>query len=68
MKTTLNILVPAVKWLSVIAGLATLADALPPKYGAWAVAAFGVVSAIKDSLVKVGDLLDDGTANQSFKP
>lgn len=68
MKTTLNILVPVIKWLSVLAGLASVAEALPPKVAGWAIAAFGIVSALKDSLVRVGDLLDDGVRNDSFKP
>ena len=67
MKTLLTVIVPVVKWLSIISGMASMAEMLPPKIAGYAVAAFAIVSALKDTLIKVGDMLDDGQRNDSFK-
>lgn len=55
------------KVLSVAGGLASYANFIPPKYAPIAVAAFGVSSILKDAVNRIGDLLDDGQANQSFR-
>jgi len=68
MQTVLKWLALVVKGLSVVAGLAAYADALPPKWAGIAVLAFGFASILKDAVNRVGDLLDDGTINNSFKP
>lgn len=55
------------KGLSVVAGLAAYANFIPPKWAPLAVLAFGVSSILKDTVNRIGDFLDDGQANQSFK-
>ena len=64
---TLKWLSLAGKGLSVVAGLAAYANFIPPKYAPLAVVAFGISSILKDSVNRIGDLLDDGEANQSFR-
>lgn len=59
----------AVKLLSVIsfAGSLPALALLPAQYMAYATLAFGVASVLKDTCNRLGDLLDDGKINQSFK-
>ena len=60
----------ALKYLSYLgklAGFVAALDTLPfvdPKLG---VVIFAAASLLKDTVNRVGDLLDDGQANQSFK-
>lgn len=61
----------ALKFLSLvgkIAGFVAALDTLPyvdPKVG---VIVFAAASLLKDTVNRIGDLLDDGQPNQSFKP
>ena len=58
------------KWLSLIGKLVGLASAtgtlsfLPEKY---ALPIFAAASILKDTVNRIGDYLDDGKENQSFK-
>ena len=63
----LKVVTTLVKVASVVAGLSAYSDLIPAKYAGVAVIAFGLASILKDMFVKVGDLLDDGKANDSFK-
>jgi hypothetical protein len=65
---TMLVLMKVVRALSAVTALGTVAEVLPPKVGNWAIVAFVVVTALKDFLIKLGDVLDDGKSNQSFKP
>lgn len=56
-----------VKVLSLLTGLAAYSDIIPAKFAPVAVIVFGVASTFKDAFTKLGDLLDDGQANGSFK-
>lgn len=68
MTTLAKIILILTKIGSVGAGAASALGFLPPSVGTWAIIAFGCVSAFKDFLVHIGDILDDGKANDSFKP
>ena len=57
----------AVKILSILAGGAAYMNYIPEKWMPVAVIVFGCSSAIKDCIRQVGDLLDDGLDNDSFK-
>jgi len=63
--------VKALKYLSFagkLAGFVTALNAIPfvdPKVGVFV---FAIVSILKDGVNRIGDLLDDGKPNQSFKP
>ena len=63
MKTTLKILT----WAGKALGVASVLDwtGISPKYG---VVIFFVASLLKDTVNRVGDFLDDGQSNNSFKP
>ena len=61
------VMVQIVKWLSVLLGLSAVSGMLPEKVAPIATIVFMVVSSLKDSLVNLGDLIDDGIKNQSFK-
>ena len=55
-------------YLGKIAGVITALDAIPfadPKLG---ILIFAAASILKDTVNRVGDLLDDGQPNGSFKP
>lgn len=60
----------ALKYLSYVgklAGFVSALDAIPfvdPKVG---VVVFAAASLLKDTVNRIGDLLDDGKVNQSFK-
>lgn len=68
MNTALKVCSLVVKILSLLTGFAVYADKLPQKWAAIAAIAFGIASVLKDGVNRVGDLLDDGKANDSFKP
>jgi hypothetical protein len=57
------------KYASIGAGAASLPifAVLPPAVGGYAVVAFGIASAIKDTANRIGDLADDGIINGSYK-
>jgi len=63
----LRVLTTIGKLLSVVAGLSAYADVIPAKYALVAAIAFAVASTLKDTVRVVGDLLDDGKKNDSFK-
>lgn len=67
MKTSIRILALVGKFAGIVAGLGAYADALPPKYASIGILVFGISSVLKDSVNRLGDLLDDGKANDSFK-
>ena len=68
MQTLAKIILVLTKVGSVGAGAASALGFLPPSVMTWAVIAFGVVSAVKDCLIHIGDILDNGKADDSFKP
>ena len=55
-----------VKVASLLAGLAAYQNMLPAKWLPIAVICFGAASALKDIVNRIGDLADDGQANNSF--
>lgn len=65
--TALKVLSIALKVASIITGLAAYNDLIPAKFQAIAVIVFAVASVGKDAFTKLGDLLDDGVKNDSFK-
>lgn len=65
--TALKVITISLKVASIIAGLVAYNDIIPAKFAAIATVVFAVASTAKDALTKLGDLLDDGQANQSFK-
>lgn len=64
---TLHLLTLAGKLLAVLVGFAAYADWIPGKYKAIAVAIFAIASILKEAVKGIGDILDDGIANNSFK-
>jgi len=65
--TALKVITIVIKIASVITGLAAYNDLVPAKYAAIAGLAFGAASIAKDAFTKLGDLLDDGQQNNSYK-
>jgi hypothetical protein len=60
----------ALKYLSYVgklAGFISALNAIPFVDPAVGVAIFAAASILKDTVNRIGDLLDDGKANQSFK-
>jgi hypothetical protein len=60
----------SLKYLSYVgkfAGLVTALDAIPFVDPSIGVIIFAVASLLKDTANRIGDLLDDGKPNQSFK-
>lgn len=57
-----------VKWLSLITSFSALpvVELLPPQYSAYITFAFILTSTVKDSLISMGDAIDDGKRNNSF--
>lgn len=57
-----------VKWLSLITSFSALpvVALLPPQYSAYITFAFILTSTVKDSLISMGDVIDDGKRNNSF--
>lgn len=66
MPTALKWLSLAAKGLAVVAGLSAYANYIPEKWLPVAAIAFAVASVLKDSVNRIGDLLDDGKENNSF--
>jgi len=56
-----------VKGLSVVAGLSAYANFIPASWMPWALGAFAIASILKDTVNRIGDQLDDGVQNNSFK-
>tara|TARA_R110000772_G_scaffold238533_1_gene350513 strand:+ start:1807 stop:2016 length:210 start_codon:yes stop_codon:yes gene_type:complete len=68
MKTLLPILVPIIKWSGVVvAVVAQFSALLPPEFLAYGLLASAGASALKDTALKIGDVIDDGKSNNSFK-
>lgn len=63
----LQLLTTAAKILAVISGASAYADMIPPKFAIPAAIVFAAASTLKDLVRTVGDLLDDGQRNNSFK-
>lgn len=69
MKSLLPILVPLVKWSGfVVAAIAQFSAFLPPEFLAYGLLISTGASAVKDTALKIGDQIDDGKINNSFKP
>lgn len=56
------------KFAGVVAGLGAYTDQLPAKWANLGFFIFAGASILKDAVNRAGDLLDDGKANDSFKP
>ncbi len=63
MTTTLKIL----SYIAKVAGLVASLNAIPFVSPSTGVIVFFVASVFKDTINRVGDFLDDGAENQSFK-
>jgi len=68
MNKSIKILSLLGKVLGLLTSLSAYADAIPAKWAPVGIIAFGVASILKDSVNRLGDLLDDGQINQSFTP
>ena len=64
---TIKIISVAGKVAGLVAGGAAYADKLPEKWAAVGIIVFGVSSVLKDTVNRIGDILDDGKENGSFK-
>lgn len=60
-------IITIIKWLGVVTELSTYLSFLPESFQGWGIIAFAVVSALKDTLYKIGDKLDDGKLNKSLE-
>ena len=67
MKNATKFLALAAKIAGMVVGLGAYANMLPEKWAPVGVIVFGVASILKDAVNRVGDLLDDGAVNGSFK-
>lgn len=67
MQTALKWIGIVVKVLSLAVGLSSYTNLIPAKWLPVAVIVFGVASVLKDAAIHLGDLLDDGVQNNSFK-
>jgi len=65
--TVLKVITIALKVASILGGLAAYNDLIPAKFQAVALIVFAVASTSKDFFLKLGDVLDDGQSNNSFK-
>ena len=68
MNKTIKILSYIGKISGAVASVASYADALPPKWQGLGLLIIGISSILKDTVNRLGDLLDDGKSNDSFKP
>lgn len=62
MQTTLKIL----SWIGKVLGLVTTVD-ITPMQPKWGPVIFFAASLLKDTVNRVGDFLDDGKSNESWK-
>lgn len=53
--------------VSILLGLAAYEDMLPASVAVWAAGATAILAALKQLIEAVGDVLDDGLRNHSFK-
>lgn len=67
MSKSLKIISIIGKILGLVAGGAAYVDKLPEKWAAIGIIVFGISSVLKDTVNRVGDILDDGKENNSFK-
>jgi len=67
MKNLTRILALAGKLSGMVVGLSAYVNVIPEKYAPIGVIVFGVASILKDTVNRLGDLLDDGAVNGSFK-
>lgn len=67
MQNTLKVLSWIGKVAGLVAGCAAYANMIPAKYAGLGVIVFGLASILKDTVNRIGDFLDDGQYNQSFK-
>ena len=67
MKNITRILALAAKIAGMVVGLGAYANLLPEKWAPVGIVVFGIASILKDSVNRIGDLLDDGAVNGSFK-
>lgn len=63
----LHILSLTTKYVSVVIGLASYNNYIPAKWQGVALIAFAAASILKDTVNRIGDLVDDGKENGSFK-
>lgn len=64
----LPVLIPLVKWSGVVvAAVAQFSIFLPTSFVIYGVLVSTAASAIKDTALKIGDVIDDGKANNSFE-
>jgi len=68
MTTLAKIILVLTKAASFGSGLTSALGFLPPSVGVWSAVIFMGISSIKDGLIHIGDILDDGKQNDSFKP
>ena len=66
-QTVLRILTAIGAVVSVLLGLAAYEDMLPASVAVWAAGATAILAALKQLIEAVGDVLDDGVRNHSFK-
>ena len=68
MKKLLPILIPLIKWSGVVvAAVAQFSIFLPADFVIHGVLVSTIASALKDTALKIGDRIDDGKPNKSFK-
>lgn len=65
--TVLKVVTVSVKLMSILTAASAYADLIPAKWLPIAGIVFAVASTFKDAFTKLGDLLDDGKENNSFK-
>lgn len=63
---TLKIISYVGKLAGIVASGAAYADKLPDKWAGIGIIVFGISSVLKDSVNRIGDILDDGKENGSF--
>lgn len=67
MDKALKIISLVAKIFSIIGGLTAYAGMIPEKWGHIAILVFGIASVLHHTVVQIGDLIDDGKDNDSFK-
>ncbi len=66
-QTVLHVMSLSVKVISFAGGLAIYADKLPVSWVPIFALVFAGASILKDTVNRIGDLIDDGVENNSFK-
>ena len=68
MKKLLPVLIPLVKWSGVVvAAVAQFSIFLPSNFVIHGVLVSTIASALKDTALRIGDRIDDGKPNKSFR-